>query len=56
MTAVKANRDAVRPMPNSYILAKVMFKRRVYGTSWYFAQVMEVHTTVPAEKNLASKL
>ena len=56
MTAMRANREAVRALPNSYILAKVMFTRRVYGTQWYFAQVMEVHTTVPAEKNLASKL
>ena len=49
-------REVSNPVPSSYILAKVMFKRRVYGTHWYFSQIMEVHTSVPHEKSLAEKL
>ena len=33
-----------------------MFKRNHYGTHWIFAQIMEVHTTVSSERNLAQKI
>ena len=40
----------------SYILAKVLFRRNSYGIAWIFADILEVHTTISAEKNMASKV
>ena len=35
-------------------MAKVLFRRSVYGIVWIFAEILEVFTTISAEKNLAS--
>ena len=45
-----------REQPKSYILAKVLFFRRTYGTSWVFCDLIDVITSISSEKNLASKL
>lgn len=43
-------------MPKSYILAKILFKKRVYGVHWVFAETMEVHTKISSEKNFAAEV
>ena len=45
-----------KDIPKSYILAKVNFSRRIRGTMWHFADVIEVKTTISAEKNFAEKV
>ena len=42
--------------PTSYIMAKLLFKKRVYGVQWLFAEVVGITTNVPSEKNLAEKI
>ena len=37
-------------------MAKLIFKRRVYGVQWLFAEVLNVTTNVPSEKNFAEKI
>ena len=55
LTNAKLKRES-RETPESYILAKVNFTKKVCGTIWVFAEVLEVKTTISAEKNVAEKI
>ena len=37
-------------------MAKLLFRKRVYGVQWLFADVLGVTTNVPSEKRLAEKI
>jgi len=37
-------------------MAKLLFKVRQYGIEYFFAEIINVHTTISSEKNLAAKL
>ena len=56
MTNKREARKVSTEVPKSYILAKYRFKRKVYGIVYHFAEIMQVNTTISAEKNLAEKV
>ena len=43
-------------MPKSYILGKVLFCRRTYGTNWIYCDLLECTTSISSEKIFAKKL
>lgn len=43
-------------VPKSYIIAEVLFEKRVYGTSWIFCELKQITTQISSEKNFAIKL
>ena len=54
LAKTERDRESIKvTIPKSYVLAKVLFKKRCYGVSWVFAEIMKVHTTIAADADLA---